>query len=90
MYWHTNQYNSEDAIVTVEQDGHFGLMITTWNKLFTESGIPRLVFAGLCAWGDPAYRYWFATIGERSYNIYRRVSPRGQSYEDCGWSKKQV
>ena len=88
--WHTNQYNSEDAIVTVEQDGHFGLMITTWNKLFTESGIPRLVFAGLCAWGDPAYRYWFATIGERSYNIYRRVSPRGQSYEDCGWSKKQV
>lgn len=88
--WHTNQYNSEDAIVTVEQDGHFGLMITTWNKLFTESGIPRLVFAGLCAWGDPAYRYWFATIGERSYNIYRKASPKNLSYEDCGWSKHQI
>ena len=88
--WHSGQYNSEDAIVTTEQDGHMGLMVTTWNKLFIESGIPRLVFAGLCAWGDPAYKCWFSTIGERSYHIYRRVSPKGQSYEDCGWSKKQV
>ena len=88
--WHTNQYNSEDAITTVEECRHYGLMITTWDKLFTDGGIYRLVFAGLCAWGDPAYKHWFGTVGERSYNIYRRVSPRGQAYEDCGWRKNQV
>lgn len=88
--WHTNQYNSEDGIYTAEQGQHYGIMITTWNKLFIEGGIYRLVFAGLCAWGDPAYAYWFGTIAERSYNMYRRVSPRGQSYEDCGWSKNQI
>jgi hypothetical protein len=44
----------------------------------------------LCAWNDPAYDCWFGSIAERSYNMYRRVSSRGQSYEDCGWSKNQI
>ena len=88
--WQTNQYNSEDAIFTVDQDKHYGLMVTTWNKLFIEGGVYRMVFAGLCAWGDPAYKCWFSTIGERTYNMYRRVSPRNQKYEDCGWSKYQI
>lgn len=88
--WQTNQYNSEDAIFTANEGGHLGLMVTTWDKLFSEGGIYKTVFAGLCAWGDPAYKCWFGTIGERSYNMYRRVSPRDQVYDDCGWRKKQV
>jgi hypothetical protein len=88
--WHTNQNNSVDAILTTEADGHMGIMITTWNKLFTEGGIYRLIFAGLCAWGDPDYACWFGTIAERSSNIYRKASPKRLSYEDCGWSKHQI
>ena len=82
--------NVPNAIATVESAQLHGVMVTTWNRLFLQGSMVRVLFSGLCASGDPDYAQLFGTVSERTTNIWRRVSPRGLSYEDCGWSRDQV
>ena len=82
--------NVPHAIATAESQQLHGVMVTTWNRLFAQGGMVRTLFSGLCAYGDPDYAQPFGTMSERAVNIWRRVSPRGLSYEDCGWYPTQV
>ena len=82
--------NIPAAVSTAETEGCLGIMETTWNKLIVSPGIQNLIYAGLCSWGDPQFAGWFDEIGERAYNIYRRVAPDSKTYETSGWSEKQV
>jgi hypothetical protein len=87
--WEVHE-NIPAAVSTAETEGCLGIMETTWNKLIVSPGIQNLIYAGLCSWGDPKFAGWFDEIGERAYNIYRRVAPDGKTYETSGWSEKQV
>lgn len=85
-----NDYNNIDAALkTADTDGILGVMKTTWHQLFTDAGIVRTLYTGLSAWGDPEYANWFFPVSQLAHDIYRRVSPRGQKYEDCGWFESQ-
>lgn len=82
--------NVPNAVATAEGEHLHGVMVTTWDRLFARGGMVRTLFSGLCAYGDPDYAQPFPTVSERTVNIWRRVSPRGLSYEDCGWYPTQV
>ncbi len=82
--------NVPNAIATVEQHQLHGVMVTTWDRLFRQGAMVRVLFSGLCAYGDPDYAQPFPTASERTTNIWRRVSPRGLAYQDCGWYPTQI
>ncbi len=82
--------NIPAAVNTAKELGLIGIMETTWNKLIVSPGVQNMVYAGLCSWGDPKFAGWFNEIGDRAYNIFRRVAPEGKTYETSGWSEKQV
>ncbi|MDD6799703.1 MAG: family 20 glycosylhydrolase [Firmicutes bacterium] len=75
-------------INTVSQNGMFGIMLTTWHTLKD-----RMESIYDCAqkcgakdfvWGKSSHSF------EKTATLLRRVSFEGNSYENCGWSKKQI
>ena len=79
--------NVPNAIATADQEELHGVMVTTWDRLFVKV---RVLFSGFCSYGDPEYAQLFPTVSERTTNIWRRVSPRGLPYKDCGWYPTQI
>ena len=66
----------------------FGIMLTTWHTL--NKYTPSIVDCAEClgaktfVWGDCCSEY------ERAAVMLRRISFEGNTYEDCGWTKKQI
>jgi len=73
---------------TIEQEGLFGLMLTTWQSLKGQMyGIPgcaQQCGAKLFGWCDYADRHTVTAT------LLRRVSFEGVSYADAGWGKEQI
>ncbi len=75
-------------IDTVTQNQLFGIMLTTWHTL--KDQMPSILD---CATKCGAVTFpWagFSGMNERTATMLRRVSFEGNSYEDSGWSKKQI
>ncbi len=75
-------------IDTIEQEGLFGLMLTTWHTLKGEMyGVPgcaQTCGARLFGWSDYADRHTVTAT------LLRRVGFEGLSYRDAGWGKEQI
>lgn len=85
--------NLNSAIKTVADDKHFGIMETTWDKLFDNRGISAILYLGLGAYGDSTfqkYRYHVFYIVERAHTAFRKTAPKLVPYEECGWRKNNV
>ena len=85
--WYEKE-NYAAYIKTVTQNNMFGIMLTTWHTL--NKYTPSIVDCAEClgaktfVWGDCCSEY------ERAAVMLRRISFEGNTYEDCGWTKKQI
>jgi hypothetical protein len=84
-------YKKENYIAMVEtvaQLDMFGVMMTTWHTLkdHMESvlGCAKRSGAKSFIWSDNS------GIREETATLLRRLSFEGNSYDDCGWSKRQI
>lgn len=75
-------------VQTVAENGLFGVMLTTWHLL--KQNMPSIL--GCAKKLGAAMFYWsaFSGIHEETATLLRRLSFEGNTYEDCGWSKKQI
>jgi len=79
--------NYTACINTVTEHGLFGVMLTTWHTLKDDMyGI--LGCAKLC--GANSFVWSINRVSEETAAMLRRISFEGNTYEDCGWSKRQV
>ncbi len=75
-------------VQTVAENGLFGVMLTTWHLL--KQNMPSIL--GCAKKLGAAMFYWSAFSGthEETATLLRRLSFEGNTYEECGWSKKQI
>lgn len=75
-------------IQTISENDLHGIMLTTWNTLRNQIhsilGCAKKCGASTFPWSE------FSELREETATILRRISFEGNSYEDCGWLKKQV
>lgn len=75
------------CVDTVKEHNLYGVMLTTWHTLQEYmSGI--LGCAKKC--GAQTFAWSVDRNSEETASLLRRVSFEGNTYEDCGWSKKQI
>ena len=85
--------NLKASIETVVNDGHFGVMKTTWNNLFADKGIPGIIYYGLYLSNDKSFENSKEHINknlERAHSIFRKVAQNNDIYEMAGWEKNQI
>ncbi|MBQ8742624.1 MAG: family 20 glycosylhydrolase [Clostridia bacterium] len=83
-----NESNFRACVKTAEDSGLFGVMLTTWHIL--RDRMPGIIgFAKRC---NASLFTWAELSGdhEMTATALRRVSFEGNSYEDYGWSKRQI
>lgn len=79
--------NYTACIDTVTEHNLSGIMLTTWHTLKDDMhGI--LGFAQTC--GAKTFVWSVKRAREETASLLRRISFEGNTYEDCGWSKKQI
>ena len=85
--WFQEQ-NYTAHIQTVTDNGMFGIMLTTWHTLkqhmSTILGCAQKCGAKTFVWSK------YSNRSEETATLLRRVSFEGNTYSDCGWSKKQI
>ncbi len=73
---------------TITENSMFGIMLTTWHTLKQQMsgilGCAKHFGAVTFPWSE------FSGYYEETATLLRRVSFEGNSYTDCGWSKKQI
>ena len=84
-------YNPENYaahVRTVEQCNLFGVMMTAWHTLNEEM---RSILGCAKEMGTRSF-VWskFSGLREETATLMRRISFEGNTYEDCGWIKKQI
>lgn len=83
-----NNANYKAHIQTVEENGMFGIMLTTWHILKDNFpnvlGCAKELGAKGFAWSE------FSSNYEETATLLRRVSFEGNTYSDAGWSKEQI
>lgn len=84
-------YNPENYaahVRTVEQCNLFGVMMTAWHTLNEEMrsilGCAKEMGTKTFPWSE------FSGLREETATLMRCISFEGNSYEDCGWIKKQI
>lgn len=85
--------NLNSSISTTKKDEHYGVMKTTWDRLFAPRGIMSIIYYGLMAYRDSSCKRFEGHVGliaERAHSIYRKVATTTETYELAGWSEKQV
>lgn len=85
--------NINGAIKTAADDGLFGIMETTWDRLFENRGISSIFYLGLGAYGDSTfekYRCHVFYIVERAHTAFRKTAPKLVPYEESGWRRNNV
>ena len=83
------------SVKTVYNDGHFGIMKTTWDLLLVRGGVASIMYFGLAAYGDSSLRKDQNThysMSERAHMTFRKVYPNSNitSYEELGWHRYNV
>ncbi len=80
--------NYEAHVDTIVQNQLMGVMLTTWDTLKkgmrSVLGCAKKCGVKTFSWSE------YSTLGIETANLLRRVSFEGNSYEDCGWAKKQI
>ena len=79
--------NYTACLDTVREHSLSGIMLTTWHTLKDEM-YSILGCARKC--GAKTFVWSVDRISEETATLLRRVSFEGNTYEDCGWSKKQI
>lgn len=82
-----------NSSISTAKSGGYGVMKTTWAKLFEARGIPSIVYYGLASYHDHTvdrYKGHVYYILERSHAIFRRAAENNDVYENAGWTKNQV
>lgn len=83
-----NAKNYAAHIQTVTENGLFGVMLTTWdalkNKISCILDCAKKCGATSFVWSA------FSSATEETATLLRRISFEGNTYENCGWAKKQV
>lgn len=90
--WQENE-NMNSAVNTVYDDGHFGIMKTTWDKLLVRGGVASIMYFGLASFGDSSLKEnqnTYYSVTERVHAAFRKTSPQTTSYEESGWHKNNV
>lgn len=80
--------NYEAHADTVTQNGLFGVMLTTWHVLHEQTpgilGCAKKLGAAQFPWSS------YSGPREETATLLRRVSFEGNTYENCGWSRRQI
>lgn len=78
------------AVSTVKEEGLLGVMHTTWHTLFTERGMRAMAYCAARSFGEctfhPIHGYQGCEVG----GILRKLAPKAERYELCGWNARQV
>jgi len=85
--------NINGAIKTAIDDNLFGIMETTWDRLFENRGVSAILYLGLGAYGDSTfekYKGHVYYIVERTHTAFRKTAPKLVDYEESGWRKNNV
>lgn len=90
--WQDNE-NMNSAVNTAYEDGHFGVMKTTWDNLLKRGGVASIMYFGLASFGDSSLKKQqntYYSVTERAHAAFRKISPQILSYEESGWHKNNV
>ncbi len=83
-----NAQNYNACIETIKEHNMSGIMLTTWHTLKDHMtsllGCAKKCGAETFSWSS------MSGASEETATLLRRVSFEGNSYEDSGWSKKQI
>ncbi len=83
-----NAQNYNAHIKTISDNSMFGIMLTTWDtlkgKMQSILGCAKKCGAKSFVWSE------YSRLHEETATLLRRVSFEGNTYSDCGWSKKQI
>jgi len=83
-----NAENYKAVTKTAVDNSMFGIMLTTWHTLKQNMhgilGCAKNFGAASFPWSS------FSSLPEETATLMRQVSFEGNSYADCGWSKKQI